>query len=59
MFRLTDNYFEAPEEKAFDATPDSGIHELGITDPEQRAKLEDDWKNELAKVCSIYLFFYS
>lgn len=49
VYPSIDNYFEAPEEKAFDATPDSGIHELGITDPEQRAKLEDDLKNELAK----------
>ncbi|XP_042896993.1 tumor protein D54 isoform X2 [Parasteatoda tepidariorum] len=44
-----DSYFEASEDKAYDATPDSGIHELGITDPEQRAKLEDDLKTELAK----------
>ncbi|KAF8785284.1 tumor protein D54-like isoform X2 [Argiope bruennichi] len=45
-----DNYFEASEEKAFDATPDSGIHEIGgVTDPEQKAKLEDEWKIELAK----------
>lgn len=49
VYPSIDNYFEAPEEKAFDSTPDSGIHELGITDPEQRAKLEDDWKTELAK----------
>lgn len=47
---LLDNYFEAPEDKAYDATPDSGIHELGITDPEQRAKFEEDWKTELVKV---------
>ncbi|GBL79866.1 Tumor protein D54 [Araneus ventricosus] len=45
-----DNYFESSEEKAFDATPDSGIHEIGgVTDPEQKAKLEDEWKTELAK----------
>jgi len=44
-----DSYFEASEDKAFDATPDSGIHELGVTDPEQRAKLEDAWKTDLAK----------
>jgi len=49
VYPSIDNYFEAPEEKPFDSTPDSGIHELGITDPEQRAKLEDDWKTELAK----------
>ncbi|GIY57969.1 tumor protein D54 [Caerostris darwini] len=44
-----DNYFDSSEEKAFDATPDSGIHELGVTDPEQKAKLEEEWKSELAK----------
>ncbi|KAG8188964.1 hypothetical protein JTE90_010057 [Oedothorax gibbosus] len=50
-FEQGDSYFESPEEKAFDfdATPDSGIHELGVTDPEQRAKLEEEWKLELAK----------
>ncbi|XP_054721489.1 tumor protein D54-like isoform X2 [Uloborus diversus] len=44
-----DRYFEAPEEKSYDATPDSGIHELNGTDPEQRARLEEEWRNELAK----------
>lgn len=53
---LGDSYFEAAEEKAFDATPDSGIHELGITDPEQRAKLEEEWRLELAKVCKAVPF---
>ncbi|GFT53950.1 tumor protein D54 [Nephila pilipes] len=44
-----EQYLDTAEEKAFDATPDSGIHEIGVTDPEQKAKLEDEWKTELAK----------
>ncbi|GFX08054.1 tumor protein D54 [Trichonephila clavipes] len=44
-----EQYLDTAEEKAFDATPDSGIHELDVTDPEQKAKLEDEWKTELAK----------
>ncbi|XP_035218502.1 tumor protein D54-like, partial [Stegodyphus dumicola] len=49
VYPSIDNYFEPSEEKAFDATPDSGIHDLSATDPEQRAKLEEEWRNELAK----------
>lgn len=44
-----DNFLDASEDKAFVATPDSGIHDLSAVDPEQRAKLEDDCKIELAK----------
>lgn len=45
-----DSFYDAPEEVGYDTTPDSGVHEnLQNMDPEQRAKLEEEWRNELAK----------
>lgn len=46
-----DGFYDAPEEiHGYDATPDSGVHDLSSMDPEQRARLEEEWKMELAKV---------
>lgn len=45
-----DNFFDAAEEVGYDSTPDSGVHEnLQNMDPAQRARQEEEWKNELAK----------
>ncbi|XP_013779051.1 tumor protein D52-like [Limulus polyphemus] len=47
---LTETYYDASKEtKEYDATPDSGIHDLSNVAPEHRAKLEEEWKEELAK----------
>ncbi|XP_023219849.1 tumor protein D52-like isoform X3 [Centruroides sculpturatus] len=43
------SFNEPPEVKGYDATPDSGVHDLSSMYPEQRAKLEEELKNELAK----------
>uniref|UniRef100_T1JNS5 Uncharacterized protein n=1 Tax=Strigamia maritima TaxID=126957 RepID=T1JNS5_STRMM len=51
--RGVDNFYDAAEEVvgAYESTtPDSGVHEnLQNMDPEQRAKLEEEWRTELAK----------
>ncbi|XP_076327262.1 tumor protein D52-like isoform X2 [Tachypleus tridentatus] len=47
---LAENYYDASEEtKGYVSTPDSGIHDLSSMDPELRAKMEEEWKEELAK----------
>lgn len=46
-----DGFYDAPKEtRGYDGTPDSGIHDLSSLDPEQRARFEEEWKNELAKI---------
>ncbi|XP_064480442.1 tumor protein D52-like isoform X4 [Ornithodoros turicata] len=46
-----DSFFDAPSEvKGSDATPDSGVHDLSHLDPEEKARLEEAWRNELAEV---------
>jgi len=45
-----DSFFDAAEEVGYDSTPDSGVHEsLQNMDPAQRARQEEELKNELAK----------
>ncbi|XP_022242538.1 tumor protein D52-like isoform X1 [Limulus polyphemus] len=45
-----ENYYDASEEtKGYVTTPDSGIHDLSNMDTELRAKMEEEWKEELAK----------
>ncbi|XP_064480448.1 tumor protein D54-like isoform X9 [Ornithodoros turicata] len=47
----SDSFFDAPSEvKGSDATPDSGVHDLSHLDPEEKARLEEAWRNELAEV---------
>ncbi|XP_076361044.1 tumor protein D54-like isoform X2 [Tachypleus tridentatus] len=47
---LSETYYDASKEtKVYDATPDSGIHDLTNMAPEHRVKLEEEWKEELAK----------
>lgn len=48
-FSMQDSYNEPPEVKGYDATPDSGVHDLSLMDPEQRAKYEEELKSELAR----------
>ncbi|CAN7999116.1 unnamed protein product [Ixodes hexagonus] len=48
---LHDNFFDASSDvKASDATPDSGVHDLSGIDPEEKARRETEWKEELARV---------
>lgn len=48
--RKKNSFYDAPEEVGYDTTPDSGLNEnLQNLDPEQRAKLEEEWKADLAK----------
>lgn len=47
----SDSFFDAPSEvKGSDATPDSGVHDLSSMDPEEKARLEEAWRKELAEV---------
>ncbi|XP_077519360.1 uncharacterized protein LOC144129233 isoform X3 [Amblyomma americanum] len=46
-----ENFFDASADvKASDATPDSGVHDLSGMDPEEKARQEAAWRDELAQV---------
>uniref|UniRef100_G3MNI4 Tumor protein D52 n=1 Tax=Amblyomma maculatum TaxID=34609 RepID=G3MNI4_AMBMU len=46
-----ENFFDASTDvKASDATPDSGVHDLSGMDPEEKARQEAAWRDELAQV---------
>uniref|UniRef100_A0A6M2E4Q1 Putative tumor protein d52 family n=1 Tax=Amblyomma tuberculatum TaxID=48802 RepID=A0A6M2E4Q1_9ACAR len=46
-----ENFFDANADvKASDATPDSGVHDLSGMDPEEKARQEAAWRDELAQV---------
>ncbi|KAM7292431.1 tumor protein D54-like isoform X1 [Ixodes scapularis] len=48
---LHDNFFDANSDiKVSDATPDSGVHDLSGMDPEEKARREAEWREELARV---------
>lgn len=50
--KYQDSFYDAPEEVGYEnTTPDSGLssENLQNLDPEQRAKLEEEWRAELAK----------
>ncbi|KAM7292435.1 tumor protein D52 isoform X2 [Ixodes scapularis] len=47
----SDNFFDANSDiKVSDATPDSGVHDLSGMDPEEKARREAEWREELARV---------
>jgi len=47
---MNDSFYDAADEVGYDLTPDSGVHEsLASLDPEQRAKQEEEWREQLAK----------
>lgn len=43
-------YDASTDVKTSDATPDSGVHDLSGMDPEEKARQEAAWKDELAQV---------
>uniref|UniRef100_A0A023FHP7 Coiled-coil tumor protein d52 n=1 Tax=Amblyomma cajennense TaxID=34607 RepID=A0A023FHP7_AMBCJ len=46
-----ENFFDASADvKVSDATPDSGVHDLSGMDPEEKARQEAAWRDELAQV---------
>lgn len=46
-----DNYFDANSDiKVSDATPDSGVHDLSGMDAAEKARRENEWKEELAQI---------
>lgn len=58
IFLIIDNFFDAAEEVGCDSTPDGAMHDpLQNMDPVQRARQEEEWRNELAKVSEVTISY--
>jgi len=44
-----DSFCNVSNEDSYDITPDSGVCDLANMDPDQRAKLEEEWRQDLVK----------
>ena len=47
---MTDNTFYNASDEPFEVAPEATSCDLAHMDPEQKAKLEEEWRTELARV---------
>lgn len=51
MYTISDSFYDTTEDASeFSISSDSGAQDLSQMDPEAKAKLEEEWTRELAKV---------